>query len=132
MLPPAPPSALAACVAALAAAGRNARRARIRGLGQLYDRERALRHLLPALCDRPLSPMRRLDRRWHRDDAATTRQLMRAITASVTAPLWDRAHDRDASNTREARIDALRSALCAETMRYRAQRAAEAKARAAA
>jgi hypothetical protein len=129
---PASPSALAACIAALATAGRAARRARIRELAQFYDRERGLRYLLPALCDRPLSPMRRLDRRWHRDDAATTRQLMRAIAASLAAALWDRAHARDASGTREARIDALRGALCAEALRRRAQKTAEAQQRAVA
>jgi hypothetical protein len=124
--------ALAACVVALAAAGRAARRARIRELARFYDRERGLRYALPALCDRPLSPMRRLDRRWHRDDAATTRQLMRAIVASLTAALWDRTHAQDASGTREARIDALRGALCAETLRYRAQKSAETERRAVA
>jgi hypothetical protein len=124
-VPAIPDANLLACDAALTAAGRASRRARIRALARGYERERALRMLLPALCDRPLDPMRRLTARWVADDAATTRALMRVIAASLSAALWDRAHAPPAA-ARERRIDALRGALCAEAMRYRNQHGNEA------
>jgi hypothetical protein len=114
--------ALDACLTALTEAGRRAYRREIRVLSRGYDRERALRVLLPALCDKPLDPFRRLADRWHRDDAATTRALMRAIVGSMRAAMWDQAHG---SRVAAGRIYRLRMALAGEWSRYQRQRSRE-------
>jgi hypothetical protein len=118
------PSALDRCCAALAASARENRRRRIRALAIQYDRARALRALLPALCDRPPDPMRELHPRWLRDDAATARLLMHALVAAINSALWDRAHGRGDRTVRELRIDALRTALEGERLALRRLKAA--------